>query len=177
MWLAAVQAAQQQQQQQQQASSSSRSQDGTGASFMTLSALTVEGARRAMDGALAEAERHNYKVTVVIADHTGTPLLLERRGATPMSVELAIGKARTAVSSGRDTSTFERAVDGEQSTSGHGRPRAPRLALLTAPQLVCMEGAVPIIVDGICVGAVSVAGIRPDQDTVVARAGVAALLR
>ena len=76
-----------------------------------------------------------------------------------MTVEIAIGKARTAVASGRDTSTFERAVDGAATEGGHahGRPRPPRLALLTAPHLVAMEGAVPIIVDGVCVGAVSVA--------------------
>ena len=97
-----------------------------------------------------------------------------------MSVEIAIGKARTAVASGRDTSTFERAVDGGAPVGGdggHRGGRGPRLALLTAPQLVCMEGAVPILVDGVCVGAVSVAGIRPEQDTAVARAGVDALFR
>ena len=90
-----------------------------------------------------------------------------------MPMSAVAGKAKTAVASGRESGVFERAVDGGGSgEGGHGRPRAPRLALLSAPQLVCMEGAVPVIVDGMCVGAVSVAGVSPEHDAQVAKAGV-----
>lgn len=144
----------------------------TASMLATSHALTVEGARRAMGGAIAEADRHGWPVTIVIVDHSGTPLLLERRGAAPITVDLALGKARTAAHSGRESAVFEHSVNGDP-MGGHPS-RRPRIALLSAPMLI-MEGALPILVGGSCIGAVGCAGVRSDQDAQVARAGVQAL--
>ena len=38
-----------------------------------------------------------------------------------------------------------------------------------------LEGGVPILVDGHCVGAVGVSGVKSNEDAQIARAGIAAL--
>ena len=53
---------------------------------------------------------------------------------------------------------------------------APRNALLSVPGMVMMEGGVPIMLDGVCVGAVGVSGVASYQDEQIAKAGIAALL-
>ena len=47
---------------------------------------------------------------------------------------------------------------------------------MTAPGLDGMlEGGIAIIVDGQCVGAVGVSGVKSSEDVQIARAGIAAL--
>ena len=53
---------------------------------------------------------------------------------------------------------------------------APRNALLSVPGMVMMEGGVPIMLDGVCVGAVGVSGVASYQDEQIAKAGIAALM-
>jgi glc operon protein GlcG len=92
--------------------------------------------------------------------------MLQRVGAWPATVEIAIGKARTAALFQRETALLEGAsnvTDGKARTS-----------LLSSGYLL-MEGGVPIISDGQVVGAVGVSGVLPDQDAQVAKAAVAAL--
>jgi uncharacterized protein GlcG (DUF336 family) len=51
-----------------------------------------------------------------------------------------------------------------------------RTSFLSAPGLQGMlEGGVPIVVQGQCVGAVGVSGVKSNEDAQVARAGIAAL--
>ena len=53
----------------------------------------------------------------------------------------------------------------------------PRAAFLSAPGLEGMlEGGVPVMVDGHCVGAVGVSGVKASDDAQIARAGIAALM-
>ena len=122
----------------------------------------------AMAAAAREAARNGWKVTIAVTDSSGVPLMLQRMGAAPMTVDIATGKARTAAMSGKETTVFETTANGSEE-------KRPRLALLSAP-LLLMEGGVPIIVDGVVIGAIGVSGVRSDQDAQVAKAGVAALL-
>ena len=51
-----------------------------------------------------------------------------------------------------------------------------RVSFLSAPALEGMlEGGIPVMVDGHCVGAVGVSGVKSSEDAQVARAGIAAL--
>jgi len=51
-----------------------------------------------------------------------------------------------------------------------------RASFLSAPTLEGMlEGGVPVMVDGHCIGAVGVSGVKSDEDAQIARAGIAAL--
>ena len=51
-----------------------------------------------------------------------------------------------------------------------------RTAFLSAPAIDGMlEGGIPVILDGVCVGAVGVSGVRAAEDAQIAKAGVNAL--
>jgi uncharacterized protein GlcG (DUF336 family) len=51
-----------------------------------------------------------------------------------------------------------------------------RTSFLSAPVLDgLLEGGVPIVIDGHCLGAVGVSGVKSSEDAQIARAGIAAL--
>jgi len=79
------------------------------------------------------------------------------------SIDIAIGKARTAARMKRPTKALEDAVAGG------------RTVFLAVDGLVPLEGGVPITVEGRVVGAVGVSGVTSQQDAQVAQAGIAAL--
>ena len=63
------------------------------ADFVSVKALTYDGATKAMAAATAEAEANGWVVTIVVADSGGHPILLHRLGAAPMTVDVAMGAA------------------------------------------------------------------------------------
>lgn len=127
--------------------------------------LNGEQARRMAAAAEAEASKHQWAVSLAIVDDGGHLLWLQRLdGAAPISAEIAPAKARTAALGRRESKTYEEMINGG------------RTAFLSAPTLQGMlEGGVPVMVDGHCVGAVGVSGVKSEQDVQVARAGIAAL--
>mmetsp|Transcript_89856 Transcript_89856/g.178620 ORF Transcript_89856/g.178620 Transcript_89856/m.178620 type:complete len:149 (-) Transcript_89856:39-485(-) len=140
-------------------------------SFSVSSAVTLSGARLAVEAGIAEAEKLGFKVTVAVCDAGGHLLALHRmNGAMPVSAEVAAGKAQSAVLFARETKLLEGAVNGDKSKGGE------RAALLSAGH-VLMEGGVPIIdpAHGNIVGACGVSGVKPHEDQAVAKAAVAAL--
>jgi uncharacterized protein GlcG (DUF336 family) len=85
-------------------------------------------------------------------------------GAAPISAQIAPAKANTAALGRRESKVYEDMIN------------QGRTAFLSAPALQGMlEGGVPILVDGHCIGAVGVSGVKSAQDVQVARAGIAAL--
>ena len=134
--------------------------------FAQSHVLTIEGATCAMEAAEKEAASNGWKVTIVICDAGGVPILLHRH-AFPASVDIAMGKARTAALFSKKTAGLEASANVESGGA--------RTSLLSAP-FVLMRGGVPIIVDGQCVGGVGVSGVQADQDEKVADAAVAALI-
>lgn len=132
--------------------------------MQTKSFLTREDAIRILDAARTEAQHNNWAVSVAVVDDGGHPLALERLdGCAAIGAYIATEKARTAALGRRESRLYEEMIN------------AGRNAFLSAPGLNAMlEGGVPIIVDGHVVGAVGVSGVKPDQDSQVARAGVAA---
>lgn len=129
------------------------------------SVLTLADVRAIAEAAEAEAQAHQWAVTIAIVDDGGHLLWLQRLdGAAPISARIAPAKARTAALGRRDSKAYE-----DQINQG-------RFSLLSAPTLEGMlEGGVPILVDGDCVGAVGVSGVKSNEDAQVARAGIAAL--
>ena len=77
------------------------------------------------------------------------------------SVEIAIGKARTAMDFRRPTKALQDVIAG----GGAG------LRLLALNNATPLEGGVPIIVDGKIVGGIGVSGVTSEQDAQVATAG------
>ena len=127
--------------------------------------LGIEDARRMAAAAEAEARQHGWAVTLAIVDDGGHLLWLQRLdGAAPISAQIAPAKARTAALGRRDSRIYEEMING------------PRTAFLSAPGLEGMlEGGVPVMVQGHCVGAVGVSGVASSEDAQIARAGIAVL--
>jgi uncharacterized protein GlcG (DUF336 family) len=127
--------------------------------------LTMDDARRVAQAAEAEALSHGWAVAIAIVDDGGHLMWLQRLdGVAPISSEIAPAKARTAAMGRRETKIYEDMIN------------QGRYSFLSAPTLEGMlEGGVPILVDGQCVGAVGVSGVKSSEDAQVARAGIAAL--
>jgi len=113
----------------------------------------------------AEALKNQWAVTIAIVDDGGYLLWLQRLdGAAPVSSHIGPAKARTAALGRRESKTYEDMINGG------------RVSFLSAPELEGMlEGGVPIMKDGQCLGAVGVSGVKSSEDAQIARAGIAAL--
>ncbi|WP_246792134.1 GlcG/HbpS family heme-binding protein [Burkholderia perseverans] len=132
--------------------------------MQTKPVLTIAETTRILDAARAEAEKQAWTVSVAVVDDGGHLLgMLRLDGAGPISSEISIGKARTAALGRRESKAYEDMINGG------------RTAFLGAPIVTPLEGGVPVIVDGHVVGAVGVSGMKPAEDTLIARAGIAAL--
>jgi uncharacterized protein GlcG (DUF336 family) len=127
--------------------------------------LSLADLKRIAAAAEAEAVANQWVVTVAIGDDGGHLLWLQRLdGAAPISAHIAPAKARTAALGRRESRTYEEMINGG------------RMSFLSAPELEGMlEGGVPILVDGHCLGAVGVSGVKSTEDAQIAKAGIAAL--
>jgi glc operon protein GlcG len=134
------------------------------AQFVDRKALTLDGAKRIMAAAEAEAMKNSWTVAIAIVDAAGELIAFHKIDDTQAaSIDVAIGKARTAARMKRPTKALEDAVAGG------------RTVLLSVAGLVPLEGGVPITVEGRIIGAVGVSGVTSQQDAQVAQAGIAAL--
>ena len=121
--------------------------------------------RRIALAAAAEANANRWAVTIAVVDDGGHLLWLQRLdGAAPISAQIAPAKARTSALGRRESRVYEEMINGG------------RTAFLSAPSLDGMlEGGVPISIEGHCIGAVGVSGVKSTEDAQIARAGIAAL--
>jgi len=129
------------------------------------SALELSDVKAIAAAAEAEAVANQWAVTIAIVDDGGHLLWLQRLdGAAPVSSHIAPAKAHTAALGRRESRTYEEIINGG------------RTSFLSAPALQGMlEGGVPILKDGVCIGAVGVSGVKSTEDAQIARAGIAAL--
>ena len=131
------------------------------------SQLVLESADVKAIAAAAEAEalKNSWAVSICIVDDGGHLLSFQRLdGAAPISAHIAPGKARTAALGRRESKIYEDIINGG------------RFSFLSAPDLEGMlEGGVPIMKDGQCLGAVGVSGVKSTEDAQIAKAGIAAI--
>lgn len=113
----------------------------------------------------AEALKNNWAVSIAIVDAGGHLLHFVRLdGAAPVSSHIAPAKANTAAMGRRESKIYEDLINGG------------RISFLSAPTIQGMlEGGVPIMKDGFCLGAVGVSGVKSTEDAQIARAGIAAI--
>lgn len=113
----------------------------------------------------AEALKNNWAVTIAIVDDGGHLLWLQRLdGAPPISAHIAPAKAHTSALGRRESKVYEDVIN------------QGRMSFLSAPAIEGMlEGGVPILVDGQCIGAVGVSGVKSSEDAQIAKAGIAVL--
>ncbi len=133
--------------------------------MITKPVLDSSDIRAIAAAAEAEALRNQWAVTIALVDDGGHLLWLQRLdGAAPISAYLAPEKARTAAMGRRESRVYEEMIN------------AGRFAFLSATRIEGMlEGGIPIMIAGQCVGAIGVSGVKSAQDAEIARAGIAAL--
>ena len=130
----------------------------------TKSYLEAADVRALVAAAEAEALKQNWAMTIAVCDDGGHLLHLHRMdGAAPVSAHIAPAKARSAALGRRESKGYEDMINGG------------RTAFLSAPLDGMLEGGLPIMKDGQCIGAIGISGAKPAEDTQVALVGIAAL--
>jgi glc operon protein GlcG len=126
--------------------------------------LTLAAAKTIVAAAEAEATRRGLGVVIVVVDDSGTVIELTRMDAAQIaSVNVGIGKARTAAIYRRPSREFEEQI------------RGGRVAALALADATPLQGGVPVLIGGRVVGAVGVSGDSPQIDEAIAIAGAKAI--
>ena len=126
--------------------------------------LELSDVTRILDAARTEAEAHHFPVTIAVTDDGGHLLGMCRMdNCAPVAVDIAIGKARTAAIGRRESRVYEEMVNNG------------RTAFVTAPGVTALEGGIPVTVDGQVIGAVGVSGMKPAEDSQIAKVGAQAI--
>jgi glc operon protein GlcG len=127
----------------------------------TTKYITLEGAKKAMAAAETEAQKNNWAVAIAILDAGANLILFQKLDGTQLgSVNIAIGKAKTAVNFKRPTKALEEMIAGG------------RQVFLAVEGITPLQGGLPVMADGKLIGAVGVSGVMSSQDEQVAQAAV-----
>jgi len=134
-----------------------------GTAMRSRPALTLDDVKKMAAAAEAAALANEWNVAIAIVDDGGHLLaFLRMDGATPANAQIAAGKAVTAACSRRPTQVWEqRIADG-------------RLGTLSMP-LLSVQGGLPVVVEGTCIGGIGVSGVQSHEDEQIARAGLASV--
>jgi uncharacterized protein GlcG (DUF336 family) len=148
------------------ASTATLAQDDMEATFETTS-ITPEAAYKAARAALESCREAGYQVTVTVVDKAALPVVLLRdRLAGFHTVEVAMGKARTAVSFKGPTAGLVEST----------KPGAPESAIRLVPGVTVIAGGLPIEAAGSIVGGIGVSGAPGgDKDEACAADGLEAI--
>ena len=132
----------------------------------TRPVLTQDDCLKVMAAAEAEARKNSWNVAIAILDDGGHLMHFSRMdGATPANAGIALEKGRTAAISRRSSGVWEEMIKGG------------RTAMIKMPGILPVQGGMPIVADGTCIGAVGVSGVQSHQDEQIAQAGIDALLK
>lgn len=129
----------------------------------TKPCLTSADVKKMLAACEAKAAENKWAVSISIVDDGGFLLGFARLdGAAPITAEVSLGKARTSAMTKRPSKFFEDRIK-------------ERPAFASFPAGLLIQGAVPVIHQNECVGAIGVSGVQSHEDEQVAQAGAAAL--
>ena len=126
--------------------------------------LSLEGAKKVLDAAIAEADRAGHRVSVAVLGSDARLLAFASMdGASMLSTETARKKALTVIKVGKATSEFGADLKSDLSSE-------PELfhGMLGMEGIAAFGGGVPIRVGGEIVGAVAVSGASSAEDDEIA---------
>lgn len=139
---------------------------GARAQLADTKTLTAEAVKTMLATAEATARANRWNVSIAITDANGDLLgFLRLDGASLGSVDISLGKARTAARYARPTKVYA------------DRVLADTLTILSVPGVVALQGGLPVVVNGRVIGAVGVSGVTSAQDEQVAAAAIAAVVK
>lgn len=126
--------------------------------------ISLAGAKLVIAAAHAEAAQNGWHIAVAVVDASGELIALEKTDAAiPISPSVATGKAKTAALLQLPSKEFESFINA-------GQP-----SFLSTPGTTPLEGGVPLMISGQCVGAVGISGAHGPNDSQVAEAAAKAL--
>jgi uncharacterized protein GlcG (DUF336 family) len=129
----------------------------------TKQCLTSSDVKKILAACEAEATKNKWSVAISIVDEAGFLLGFQRMdGAAAISSEVSMGKARTSAMTKRPSKFFEDRVK-------------ERPAFASFPAGILIQGGVPLLYQGECVGAVGVSGVQSHEDEQIAQIGADAL--
>src|SRR5262249_30610193 len=134
------------------------------AQVMEKKTLTIDGARKVIAAAVAEAKKLNAPGGVIaIVDDGGNLMALERLDGTfAAGATISIGKARTAALFKKPTKVFEDVI------------KNGRTAMVALENFTPLQGGVPLMLGEDVIGAIGVSGAASaQQDEEIALAGAA----
>jgi uncharacterized protein GlcG (DUF336 family) len=127
--------------------------------------ISLNRAEAVIQAALGEAKRRNWKMNVAVADSGGNLVAFARMdGAMLASIQIAMHKARAAVTFRRPTKVIEEGVNMMHLNY-----------LLALDDVIASRGGIPLIEEGKIIGAIGCSGGADSQDEVVSKAGVAVI--
>jgi glc operon protein GlcG len=133
------------------------------AQTVSIMSLDQAGAQIVLQSARETAQQRNAPSAIAVVDRAGDLIaFLRMDDVRPDSVDLAIGKARTAARLQRPTAEVENNIN------------QGRTAFVTAG-IMALRGGVPVRLAGQVVGAVGVAGLSKETDTEIAASAAAAV--
>jgi uncharacterized protein GlcG (DUF336 family) len=125
--------------------------------------LTSADVKTMLAACEAEAAKNKWAVSIAIVDDGGYLLGLARMdGASAITAEVSLGKARTSAMTKRPSKFFEDRIKERPAFAGF-------------PAGILIQGGVPIVHDNECVGAIGVSGVQSHEDEQVAQVGAGAL--
>ena len=121
--------------------------------------LTLSDAEFLLEKAHQYAIQQQFNVSIAIVDETGNLLAMKRMdGASPMTANLCVEKAKCSAISGRPSKLFEDIIKNGQ------------MGFLTLDSFSGMlEGGEPILYEGQLVGAVGISGVKSFEDAAIAQ--------
>lgn len=129
----------------------------------TKPCLTSADVQKIVAACKADANKNKWKVSIAVVDEAGNLLHFERPDdVRAMTVDIAIGKARTSAITTRPSRELQERIK-------------DRPGMVKIPNTLPMQGGIPILYQGACVGAIGVSGVQSHEDEQVANAGAAAI--
>jgi uncharacterized protein GlcG (DUF336 family) len=129
----------------------------------TKPCLSHADVKKMLAACAAEAARNKWAVSISIVDDGGYLLGFERMdGAAAITAEVSLGKARTSALTKRPSKFFEDRVKERPAFAGF-------------PAGLLIQGAVPLVHENECVGAIGVSGVQSHEDEQIAQAGASVL--
>lgn len=137
----------------------------TDVSIVQRPTLTLRGAHRVIEAAVAKARERSAGGAIAVVDDGGNIIAVQRLDGTfPSAASVSIGKARTAAVFRKPTKAFEDSINGG------------RIALAAVAEMTPLQGGIPIIIDGVVVGGIGVSGAHSQvEDEEIAIAGAQAV--
>ena len=128
--------------------------------------ISLEQAKVVLAAAEAEARKQGWPMAIAVVDTAGNLVAFSKIDNTQIaSVKISQGKANSAIGFKRPTKALQDALE----------KGGVNLRVLSLEGAVPAEGGIPLVSNGLFIGAIGVSGMASDQDGVVAAAGAAAI--